>query len=899
MLRLLFRYALIPITAFILLAYATIPLWAPFLANILLKPYQWQEIELKVGYPRLNGWYVEQASWRHLTPTGNYVMSISGLSLGYSWQSIKANQWPHLDIRLATATLEAAPQSLSSAPSAALLPSQWLTRWPTFMVEKFNLDLTADGEQYNFSGQLENRPEGLGVLSKIVTPSKQQLYLDATFQKNDEVEAKLFATQSSAPVAKLTSTIKGKGSNYIWQGQGAINLAYGQKMLSHLLPLNLAETTITQGKVNSHWKISLPSNINEAGNLDFSTWLSQADGELQNQVQMAANNPNFKDLYVDASLTQIFSPNSTPQWRLNEGSTVRVTPAWDNTKIDPGLYQALLLEQAQLTFSAATPVIIEQLVKANLLGSKTGLRLYGDINATLENTHSVYQVFGQLSELQLHGLNHWQGIANLSGYYLAQRGASPWMAQLPIDLQQLQFISNVAFDFDPKQWQFNLQPNSKVSATQVVSRRQAGTVQLFASDKLNLTSDKIINLAYLPEQEYWSWSDISLHLKPESIPSQGLEINLGEGSSILTNRPIEGSFKLLPTLVNLPNLATFQAISAGQLTWFDGQLDIDFTSQLTPYINKLDGQYSWRADAADHQLLVQLKQVNLPPLMPQLNQLGQSIDSLVPLRADISRGLADYDGDWRWNDSQVSGTQTLSYSNVDGHQSGILVSGLTGKSKLDYTYATSGDQQSPLNSAKLIGDHKATAASISFGNTPNEALTNASLSMRTLGLTATPYNVDKFEAEWMGGQVFVNKASILPNQKNTLAVRLEDLELSRLVKLARTPVLKVTGEMSGSANLTLDLTKTQGQHFTLANADLSSTKTGTIEYISDGNEDQTEETAYLQQILSQFKYQKLSAKLSHNEDDKLELLTQFKGSNELFEAGQSVDFSLTLNPQLR
>jgi len=563
------------------------------------------------------------------------------------------------------------------------------------------------------------------------------------------------------------------------------------------------------------------------------------------------------------------------------------------------LYQALLLEQAQLTFSAGTPVIIEQLVEANLLGSKTGLRLYGDINATLENTHSVYQVFGQLSELQLHGLNHWQGIANLSGYYLAQRGASPWMAQLPIDLQQLQFISNVAFDFDPKQWQFNLQPNSKVSATQVVSRRQAGTVQLFASDKLNLTSDKIINLAYLPEQEYWSWSDVSLHLKPESIPSQGLEINLGEGSSILTNRPIEGSFKLLPTLVNLPNLATFQAISAGQLTWFDGQLDIDFTSQLTPYINKLDGQYSWRADAADHQLLVQLKQVNLPPLMPQLNQLGQSIDSLVPLRADISRGLADYDGDWRWNDSQVSGTQTLSYSNVDGHQSGILVSGLTGKSKLDYTYATSGDQQSPLNSAKLIGDHKATAASISFANTPNEALTNASLSMRTLGLTATPYNVDKFEAEWMGGQVFVNKASILPNHKNTLAVRLEDLELSRLVKLARTPVLKVTGEMSGSANLTLDLTKTQGQHFTLANADLSSTKTGTIEYISDGNEDQTEETAYLQQILSQFKYQKLSAKLSHNEDDKLELLTQFKGSNELFEAGQSVDFSLTLNPQLR
>ena len=109
---------------------------------------------------------------------------------------------------------------------------------------------------------------------------------------------------------------------------------------------------------------------------------------------------------------------------------MRISPAWDNTTIDPSLYQSLLLEQAQLTFSADSPVVIERVQTTNFLGAKTSLILKGDINATLENTHSVYQVFGQLTQLQVHALNHWQGLANLSGYYLAHAGANPWICLL-------------------------------------------------------------------------------------------------------------------------------------------------------------------------------------------------------------------------------------------------------------------------------------------------------------------------------------------------------------------------------------------------------------------------------------------------------------------------------------
>ncbi len=125
----------------------------------------------------------------------------------------------------------------------------------------------------------------------------------------------------------------------------------------------------------------------------------------------------------------------------------------------------------------------------------------GGINDKVGKRHSVYQVFGQLKQRRVHDLDHWEGLANLSGYYLAHADANPWMTQLPIDLRKLQFLGAVDFDFDPKQWQFKVKSDSKISATQVVSRRKAGTVQLFASDKLNLTNDQTIKLAYLPEKD--------------------------------------------------------------------------------------------------------------------------------------------------------------------------------------------------------------------------------------------------------------------------------------------------------------------------------------------------------------------------------------------------------------
>lgn len=900
MLRLFFRYVLLPCIALVLVIYAAIPLWVPGVASLLLQPYQFQDINLTVGYPSHKNWLLKQLSFRQTTPAGTYVMAVDDVNLSYTWQTIKANQWPHFNVTNAVVELQATPQSLSLAPSIALLPSKWLTYWPTFMVANFNLDLSADGEQYNFSGQLDNQPDGLGILSKISTPSKQLLYLDAIFSVDDQVDAKLFATQSSAPVAKLTSNIKRKGSDYIWQGQGAINLSYSQKMLSHILGLDLAETAITQGKVNSHWKISLPLDINEADRMDFTSLLNKAQGEIQSQVQLSASNPNVKELYVDASLTQQLSPNTPSKWRLNEGSTVRVTPTGDNTKIDPDLYQLLLLEQAQLTFSADTPVLIERFIETSILGSKTGLRLDGTINATLENTHSVYQVFGQLTKLQVHSLNHWQGIADLSGYYIAPQDKNAWMSNLPIELRQLQFLSSIAFDFDPKQWQFNLQSNSKLSATQVESRRQAGSVQLFASDKLNLTSDNAIKLAYLPEQEYWTWSDITVHLMPESIPSQGLEIYLGEGSSLLSNRPIEGTFELLPTQVNLTDWPTFQAVSLGQFSWLDGQLNMNFTADLAPHISGLNGQYIWQEATADHHLVMQTDQLNLPNLMSKLSQLGTNIDLPQQFLVDVTTGLAGFNADWRWNNTKVSGAQTLNYSNVNAHKKGIYVTGLKGISEFNYNHVYANEQSHTPSSATLISNHQFKADRLSFANESVKLMRNPTLNLRTQGLKDMIYSVDLFDASWLGGRVSTTKAAIQPKQLNTLAIKLQDLQLSDLVALAKAPALKVTGKMSGKANITLDLTSPSSQGFVLADADMFSSKAGSIEYNPNDidSNDVSLEAKYLQQILSKFNFQSLSAKLRHNQDEQLELLTKIKGSNPQFEEGKSVDFSLTLNPKL-
>ena len=898
MLRLLFRYALLPIIAIVLLCYAAIPLWVPILATALLKPYQWQDIELTVAYPTHDNWHIKQVSWRQEGGAGTYVTSLTDVSLNYTWQSIKARQWPQLDIGVAKSVIQTDPKHLSLIPSIALLPSQWLSAWPKFTVAKFNLNLAAQGEQFALSGQLRNQTEGLSILSKISTPLQQQLYLDATLGIDDQVEAKLFATQNSAPVAKLTSGMKRQSTGYVWQGQGAVNLAYTQKLLIDLLPLDLVQTTINQGKLNSHWKITLPTGAGKDNYVNFESWLSQAQGQLQSQIQMAASNPNVKELYVDASLTQTLEPNNAPQWRINEGSMVRVSPAWNHTKIDPNLYQSLRLEQAQLTFSAASPVVIESLKKTDLMGSKTGLRLHGDINATLENTHSVYQVFGQLSQLQVHALNHWQGVANLSGYYLAQTDANPWMAQLPIDLRQLQFLSNVAFDFDPKQWQFKVQPNSKISATQVVSRREAGTVQLFASDKLNLTNDQGINLAYLPDQDYWTWSKASVYLRPESIPSQGLEIHLGEGSTLLTNRPIEGSFELRPTSVNLPNWPAFQALSKGQLSWLDGQLNVNFTSQLPPYISSLNGQYTWHADNADHQLLVKVEKVNLPPLMPQLKQLENASGLPAPLLVNVTSGLANYEADWRWNSKQLVAIQKINYSKVDARSTHLNIKGLTGQSEFNYSRNRSKDKQSGIINGTTSGQHQVKANYVSWAPDKGKSLLNSEVTFSTEGWSGMRYQIERINAGWLGGRAVGTAVSILTERLNTLPITLQDIPLGRLVELAKIPSLTATGEVSGGVNITIDLTPGSHQTWGVANANLSTSKVGTIQYKGNDDPDTSDKAAYLQEILSEFEFQNLSAKLTHNDDNELQLLTRFVGSNKQFEEGNKVDFSLTLNPQL-
>ncbi len=905
MLRLLFCYVLLPFVALILLCYAAIPLWVPSLATTLLKPYNWQQIELSVGYPSHKNWHIEQLNWTQNNATGTLAASLTDVALAYTWQSLRARQWPTLNIGEALSVLETNPTGLPLIPSTVLIPSLWLSEWPKFKIENFELYTTIEGQPFELSGQLTNQGQGLSILSKILTPTQQQLYLDATLSPDDKVEAKIFATPNSAPVAKITSAIKRQGSTYVWQGQGAVNLAYGQKFLSTLLPPDLAQTTITQGKLNSHWKITLPvttkAGSDEMGAVKFDTWLSQAQGELQSQIQLAASNPKVRGFYLDASITQTLNPNTAPIWRLNEGSTFRVSPAWDNTKIDPNLYKSLLLQQAQLTFSAGSPVVIETVKQKNILGSNTGLRLYGDINVTLENTHSVYQVFGQLSQLQVHALNHWQGSANLSGYYRAQTKANPWMTQLPIDLRQLQFLSTVDFDFDPKQWQFIVQPKSKLSATQVVSRREAGAVQLFASDKLNLTNDQPINLAYLPEQDYWTWSNASVHLRPESIPSQGLEINLREGSTILSNRPIEGSFKLRPTSINLPNWPTFQGLSKGQLSWLDDQLNISFTAQLPPYISTINGQYIWHANSADHQLMVNVKNVALPPLMPQLNQLENALELPSPLLANITRGTANYKADWRWNNDQIIASQKLNYANIDAQNANLYVTGLKGSSQFDYKRPRSGNKNADSNNqtpTQLKGKHQFKADQLGWATGLGKQVFKPQLDLSTNGWSSVQYQIEKVDANWLGGRVVAKSGSIEPTRLNAIPITLQGIKLDQLIALADTPTLKATGEVSGVVNITLDLRSRGSQTWAVADADLSSSKMGTIQYSKTNNTDLSDKAAYLEQILSEFNFQHLSAQLDHNKDGDLQLLTRIVGSNDSFEQGKKVDFSLTLNPQL-
>jgi len=907
--RLLLRYVLLPFMLLILLGYAAIPLWVPSLAGLLLKPYSWLDVEITVGYPSHKNWHIEGLSWRQEHESGSFYTSLRDLSLTYTWQSINAQQWPYFIVGEALAVIEAKPKSLALIPSIALIPSQWLAAWPKFKINKFNLELITQGQQFDLSGQLENQPEGLNLISKILTPSQQQLYLDANFGADDKVDAKLFSRLNSAPVAKITSAIKRQAETYMWHGQGAVDLAYSQHLLADFLPIDVAQALINQCKLNSHWKINLPATIDETSHANFDSWLNQAQGELQSQIQLSANHPSLKELYLDASLTQIFNPNIKTSWRLNEGSSLRISPAWDNTKIDPNLYQSLLLEQAQLTFSAASPVVIERLQQQSLLGTNTSLRLLGNINATLENTHSMYQVFGQLSELQMHAINHWQGLAKLSGYYLAQTEANPWMTQLPIDLRQLQFLSNVAFDFDPKQWHFKVQPKSKISATQVESRRQAGIVQLFASDKLNLTNDQIIELAYLPSQDYWTWSNASVHLRPESIPSQGLEIKLGDGSTLLSNQPLQGSFELRPTSVNLPDWPPFQAQSTGQLNWLDGQLNISFTSQLPPYINAIDGQYMWQADSAEHQLLLQVKGVDLPPLMPQLNQLENTLQLPAPLLANMTRGVADYEADWHWNDAQLTGVQKFNYFSVDAHTKSLNVTDLAGQSEFTYQLARPKNTSTPSQgggfqdaiTGQLDGHHQINAKQLSWGTGTEKTLLKPKLTFKTQGWSEVQYEVEKINAQWLGGRVLGQAVVIQSTGLTKLPISVEGIKLKRLIKLANTPNLNASGEVSGVINVALNLTPGIEKTWRLTDASLASSKVGTIRYLQTETLEgvqKSNDDRYLEQILSEFKFQQLSAELTQTEDEKMQLLTRFIGSNDYFEEGRKVDFSLTLTPQL-
>jgi hypothetical protein len=160
------------------------------------------------------------------------------------------------------------------------------------------------------------------------------------------------------------------------------------------------------------------------------------------------------------------------------------------------------------------------------------------------------------------------------------------------------------------------------------------------------------------------------------------------------------------------------------------------------------------------------------------------------------------------------------------------------------------------------------------------------------------YQIENIKADWLGGRAVGGAVSIQTERLNTLPITLQGIQLSRLVKLAKTPALSATGEVSGMVNITLDLSQGGSKTWGVADANLSSSKVGTIQYTGNDNTDSSDKAAYLQKILSEFEFQNISAKLTHNEADEFQLSTRFVGSNKQFEQGNKVDFSLTLNPQL-
>ena len=163
MFRLLFQYVLVPIIALLLICYAAIPLWVPSIVVMLLKPYNWQEIELNVGYPSHESWHIKQVSWHQIGMEGNFTATLKDVSLAYTWQSINNRHWPYFSVGEASASIETNPTDLPLMPVLALIPSQWLLEWPQFKVHKFELDLVIQGQQFDLSGQHTNQTERLSI----------------------------------------------------------------------------------------------------------------------------------------------------------------------------------------------------------------------------------------------------------------------------------------------------------------------------------------------------------------------------------------------------------------------------------------------------------------------------------------------------------------------------------------------------------------------------------------------------------------------------------------------------------------------------------------------------------------------------------------------------------------
>jgi hypothetical protein len=255
---------------------------------------------------------------------------------------------------------------------------------------------------------------------------------------------------------------------------------------------------------------------------------------------------------------------------------------------------------------------------------------------------------------------------------------------------------------------------------------------------------------------------------------------------------------------------------------------------------------------------------------------------------------------------QLLGTQNFNYSAVDVQSETLHVMGLSGKSQFDYDRKLSNNKLQDIPTAELSesvttqlkGKHQFKADQLSWGTGANEKLLRPKLVLDTEGWSKVAYEIQSIEAGWLGGRILGQAASIRQARLNTVPVSLQNIQLARLIRLAKTPTLNATGEVSGLVNMTLDLTTSGNPSWAVADADLSSSKMGTIRYTQSDATEVPDKVAYLQQILSAFDFQKLSAQLSHNEEGELQLLTRFVGSNESFEAGKKVDFSLTLNPQL-